>query len=102
MFNFITLVHRCCCGRPENQHGKLTTVQEENEEVELASDAAVESADNSQPEEEFETDEKVKFVHSQGWCESQCLYCTYFRYAVVHLTEIFRDSKDTKKNLTSN
>ena len=69
----IALVHRCCCGRSENQHGKLTSVQEENEEVELASDAAAESADNSQPEESFEADEKVKFVHSQGWCESQCL-----------------------------
>lgn len=56
----------CCCGRPENQHGKLTTVQEENEEIEMASDAAEESADNSQPEDEFERDENVKFVKSQG------------------------------------
>lgn len=61
------LVCRCCCGRPENQHGKLTTVQEENEEVEIANDAAEESADDSLPEDEFETDEKVKFVKSQGW-----------------------------------
>ena len=42
----------------------------------MASDAAEDSADNSQPEDEFETDEKVKFVKSQGWCKSQCLYCT--------------------------
>lgn len=67
---------RCCCGRPENQHGKLTTVQEENEEVEIANDAAEESADDSLPEDKFETDEKVKFVKSQGWFKSQCLYCS--------------------------
>lgn len=69
-------VCRCCCGRPENQHGKLTTVQEENEEIEMASDAVEESADNSQPEDEFERDENVKFVKSQGWFKSyNCLYC---------------------------
>lgn len=66
-------VCRCCCGRPENQHGKLTTVQEENEEIEMASDAVEESADNSQSEDEFETDGKVKFVKSQGWFKSQGL-----------------------------
>ena len=71
-----TSVCRCCCGRPENQHDKLTTVQEENEEIEMASDAAEDSADNSEPEDEFETDGKVKFVKIQGWCKSQCLYCT--------------------------
>lgn len=70
-------VCRCCCGRPENQHGKLTTVQEENEEIEMASDAAEEYADNSQPEDEFERDENVKFFKSQGWFKSyNCLYCT--------------------------
>lgn len=69
-------VCRCCCGRHENQHGKLTTVQEESEEVEMASDVAEESAYNSQPEDEFETDDKVKFVKSQGWFKSQCLCCT--------------------------
>ena len=71
------LVCRCCCGRPESQHGMLTTVQEENEEVEMASDAAEEFADNGQPDQdEFETDEKVKVVKRQGWFKSQCLYCT--------------------------
>jgi len=69
-------VYRCCCGRHENQHGKLTTVQEESEEVEMASNAAEESVYNSQPEDEFETDDKVKFVKSQGWFKSQCLCCT--------------------------
>lgn len=61
---------RCCCGRPENQHGKLTTVQEENEELEIANDAAEECADsdNSQPEDEvFGTNERLKLVQSQGW-----------------------------------
>ena len=60
-------VFRCCCGRHENQHGKLTTVQEENEELEIANDAAEESndSDNSQPE-VFETGERVKFVKSLG------------------------------------
>ena len=69
-------VCRCCCGRLENQHGMLTTVQEENEEVEMASDAAEELGDNSQPEDEFETDEKVTFVKSQGWFKSQRLHST--------------------------
>ena len=76
-------MHRCCCGRRENEHGKLTSVQEENEEVELASDAAEESAVNSQTEDEFETDEKIKFVKSQGWFKIQCLYCTYFRLQML-------------------
>ena len=51
----ISVLFRCCCGRPENQHGKLTTVQEENEEIEIAQDAAEESANsnNSQPEDEL-------------------------------------------------
>ncbi|KAJ7392349.1 hypothetical protein OS493_012008 [Desmophyllum pertusum] len=60
----------CCCGRPENQHGKLTTVQEENEELEIANDAAEECADsdNSQPEDEVfnGTNERLKLVQSQG------------------------------------
>lgn len=64
-------VPRCCCGRPENQHGKLTTVQEENEELEIANDAAEECADsdNSQPEDEVfnGTNERLKLVQSQGW-----------------------------------
>ena len=34
---------RCCCGRPENQHSKLTTVQEENEELEIAHDVVEDS-----------------------------------------------------------
>ena len=34
---------RCCCGRPENQHSKLTTVQEENEELEIAHDVTEDS-----------------------------------------------------------
>ena len=42
----------------------------------MASDVAEESAYNSQPEDEFETDDKVKFVKSQGWFKSQCLCCT--------------------------
>lgn len=73
---------RCCCGRPENQHGKLTTVQEENEEIEMASDAAEESADNSQPEDEFERDEKVKFVKSQGWLKV-IIVCTVLQIMAV-------------------
>lgn len=75
-------VCRCCCGRPENQHGKLTTVQEENEEIEMASDAAEEYADNSQPEDEFERDEKVKFVKSQGWLKV-IIVCTVLQIMAV-------------------
>lgn len=74
----LCIVFRCCCGRAENQHGKLTTVQEENEELEIANDAAEESgtdSDNSQAE-VFDTDEKVKFVKSEGWFKNYCLYCT--------------------------
>ena len=62
--------YRCCCGRAENQHGKLTTVQEENEELEIANDAAEESdsyLNNSEPEDEvFNTEESVQFAESQG------------------------------------
>lgn len=67
----INNLFRCCCGRAENQHGILTTVQEENEELEVASDAAEDNtdSDDSQPEDELqsETKERVQFINSQGW-----------------------------------
>ena len=61
---------RCCCGRPENKHGKLTTVQEENEEAEVASEIAEGDVFNSShdEEEDFETKGTVELVKDKGWC----------------------------------
>lgn len=56
----------CCCGRPENKHGKLTTVQEENEEAETVSEAAGESESSDNEDEAFELEERVKFAKGQG------------------------------------
>ena len=61
---------RCCCGRPENKHGKLTTVQEENEGDEVASEIGEEDVFDSShnEEEEFETKGTVLLVKGKGWC----------------------------------
>lgn len=58
----------CCCGRPENKHGKLTTVQEENEEVEVASEIGEGDVfdSNHNEEEEFETKDSVLLVKGKA------------------------------------
>lgn len=52
---------RCCCGRRENQHGKLTIVEEENEEAEAAKEAEEEGTESSENEDEVvQSEERVK------------------------------------------
>lgn len=64
-------VHRCCCGRPKNQHGKLTTVQEENEVAEEASEITEGDDTGSSQDEAFEVEDRVTLVKNKGWfkCE---------------------------------
>ena len=68
--DIINFLWRCCCGRPENKHGKLTTVQEENEEVEVASEIGEGDVfdSNHNEEEEFEIKDSVLLVKGKGWC----------------------------------
>ena len=53
---------RCCCGRRENQHGKLTIVEEENEEAEAAKEAEDEETESSSENEDevVQSEERVK------------------------------------------
>lgn len=52
---------RCCCGRRENQHGKLTIFEEENEEAEAAKEAEEEGTESSENEDEVvQSEERVK------------------------------------------
>ena len=70
---FLHFEFRCCCGRPLNQHGKLTTVQEENEGAEVADEEAEENDSSGSQDEAFELEERSKLVKNQGWyrdCDS--------------------------------
>ena len=52
---------RCCCGRRETQHDKLTIVEEENEEAEAAKEAEEEETESSENEDEVvQSEERVK------------------------------------------
>ena len=61
---------RCCCGRPENKHFELTTVQEENEEGEVAIKIGKGHVfDSGHHEEEvFETKDAVELRKGKDWC----------------------------------